>query len=105
MNAVVRVARVVVIGSLLAGAATAVSARNAQSPQAEAILTTLSKISYPSLARQTRVTGNVELTISVKADGAIQSIDIVSGHPLLTRAALDSAQQSTFECRKCGEMG
>jgi TonB family protein len=105
MNAVVRAALIVVIASFLAGAATTGSPQSTQSPEGEATLTTLAKISYPSLARQTRVAGNVELAISIKADGAIESIDIVSGHPLLTQAVLDSAQRSTFQCRKCGEAG
>jgi TonB family protein len=105
MNVVLRVALLVITGGFVASAATTGSAQNIQGSEGEATLITLSKVSYPSLARQTRVAGNVELAISVKADGAVQSIDIVSGHPLLTRAALDSAQQSKFECRKCGEAG
>jgi TonB family protein len=105
MRAAVCVARIVAIASLLAAAVPKRSALNAQSSEGEAILITLSKTSYPPLARQTRVAGDVELTLTVKADGAIQSVDIVSGHPLLTRAAVDSAQHSTFECRKCGEAG
>jgi hypothetical protein len=105
MKGLVGVARVMVIAGLLAGAAPKGSAQNAQSSEGEGILTTLASPSYPSLARQTRVAGDVELTLTVKADGVIQSIDIVSGHPLLRQAAFDSAQHSTFECRKCGEKG
>jgi Gram-negative bacterial TonB protein C-terminal len=105
MRVAVCVARIVVIASLLATAVPKRSALNAQSSEGEAILTTLSKTSYPPLARQTRAAGDVELILTVKADGAIQSIDTVSGHPLLIRAAVDSAQHSTFECRKCGDSG
>ena len=102
MTSIVCVVRIVVIGSLL-GCAIKCSAQNAQSTEGEVVLTTLSKPSYPPLARQTRIAGDVELMLDVKADGSVQSVDIVRGHPLLRQAALDNAQHSKFECRKCGE--
>jgi hypothetical protein len=45
----------------------------------------------------------VELVVEVKSDGSVQSVNAVKGHPLLKQTALDSAQRSLFECRKCGE--
>jgi TonB family protein len=67
------------------------------------VLTKLSPPIYPPLARQTRIAGDVELTLDVQSNGSVMSVSVVSGHALLTRAALQSAQQSQFECRNCSE--
>ncbi len=71
-------------------------------PQSEVVLTKLTGPSYPPLALQTRVTGEVELILQIEPDGRVQSATVVRGHPLLTQAALDSALHSQFECRNCG---
>jgi TonB family protein len=58
---------------------------------------------YPPLARSARVTGDVVLKVGIHKDGSIESVAVVSGNPLLTQAALDSAQHSQFECRGCSD--
>jgi hypothetical protein len=58
---------------------------------------------YPSLALAAHIWGNVDLMLNVRQDGSVESARIISGHPLLRQAALDSAQQSQFECRDCKE--
>jgi TonB family protein len=58
---------------------------------------------YPPLAKQARIAGDVQLTLAVRPDGSINSATVVSGHPLLKQAALDSAQRSQFACEKCGD--
>ena len=45
---------------------------------------------YPPLARQLRREGRVELSAIVATDGTIQSLDVISGDPLLVRSALDA---------------
>lgn len=70
--------------------------------QGEVVLTKLANPLYPPLARQTRIAGDVELLLEVRDDGRVQSAAALKGHPLLQPAALDSAQHSQFECRKCG---
>lgn len=67
------------------------------------VLTELSRPSYPPLARQTRISGDVDLMLRIRQDGSIESAVVTSGHPLLAQTALDSAQHSHFECRKCSE--
>jgi hypothetical protein len=67
------------------------------------VLTELSRPSYPPLARQTRIVGDVDLMLGIRPDGSIESNEVISGHPLLAQAALDSAHRSRFECRKCSE--
>jgi TonB family protein len=56
---------------------------------------------YPPLARQARIMGDVKILVGVRQDGSVASAEVVSGHPMLTQAALDSAQKSTFLCREC----
>ena len=67
------------------------------------VLTVLSRPTYPPLARQARISGDVDLMLRIRQDGSIGSAVVVSGHPLLAQNAIDSAQRSRFECRKCSE--
>ncbi len=55
---------------------------------------------YPSLARQADISGEVNVAVTVNQDGTIKAA-IESGHAMLRQAALDSAKQSSFECRMC----
>lgn len=71
-------------------------------PPAEVVLSNLSEPAYPPLARQARISGDVDLTLAIRRDGSVESATVVSGHPMLRQAALHSAQQSKFECRGCG---
>jgi protein TonB len=48
---------------------------------------------YPVLARQTRAQGVVTLDAVIGADGSIQQLRLVSGHPLLTASAMQAVQQ------------
>lgn len=48
---------------------------------------------YPPLARQTRISGTVRLHAIISKAGTIQELTVISGHPLLVRAALDAVQQ------------
>ena len=89
----------------LVGAGTLL-AQNPPNPDAgknQVILTELFPPAYPPLARQTRITGDVQLALKIRQDGSVDSLEAVSGHPLLTQAALDSAKQSHFRCTNCGE--
>lgn len=69
--------------------------------QTAVVMTKLVPPVYPPLARQTMITGDVKLLINVRPDGAVESVSVVSGHPLLQQAALDSAQKSQFACEGC----
>jgi protein TonB len=48
---------------------------------------------YPPIARQTRIQGTVQLHAVIARDGSIASLEALSGHPLLIRAALDAVRQ------------
>jgi hypothetical protein len=69
----------------------------------DVVMTKLFQPVYPPLPKQTRIAGDVELTLVVKADGSVESAIAVSGHPLLKQAAVDSALHSQFACKNCDE--
>lgn len=48
---------------------------------------------YPSLAIQTRTEGAVQLHAIISRDGHITSLEVISGHPFLVKAALDAVRQ------------
>ena len=48
---------------------------------------------YPSLAKQAGIQGSVIIRAFISRSGAIERAELVSGHPLLSRAALDAVRQ------------
>ena len=52
---------------------------------------------YPPLAKQARISGTVQFTALIGADGAIQSLQLVSGHPLLVESAQDAVKQWMYK--------
>ena len=52
---------------------------------------------YPPLARAARISGTVELTGVIAADGRIRELRVVSGHPFLAQAALEAVRQWIYE--------
>ena len=67
-------------------------------------LVTIKKLAapiYPSIARMARVQGDVIIRLSIAKDGTVQTAAILSGPPLLTPAALESAKASIYECLTC----
>src|SRR5438270_13414266 len=102
MNRLLLVVGLLALGIVLQSstrASLAQTGTTANTPQGEVVLNKLSEPRYPPVARQARITGDVELMFEVKEDGSVQSTIVVSGHPLLKQAALDSVRRSKFECR------
>jgi len=81
--------------------AQAQSAISADTAQTGVFLAKLHDPVYPPIARTANIYGDVHLTLRIRKDGTIQSVEVVSGPPLLQRPALESAQQSQFKCRAC----
>jgi protein TonB len=52
---------------------------------------------YPPLARQTRISGTVRLHAIIGKDGAVQEVEVVSGHPLLLQAAMNAVKQWVYQ--------
>ena len=71
--------------------------------QAAVVITKLAEPSYPPLALQARIQGDVQIAVGVRRDGTVESASVASGHPILGRAALQSAQNSEYECWRCSE--
>jgi TonB family protein len=58
----------------------------------------LAPLVYPPIANQARIMGDVNIRISIHRDGSVVSAEVVSGHPMLQPAALESARKSKFYC-------
>ncbi|MBS1856350.1 MAG: energy transducer TonB [Acidobacteria bacterium] len=51
---------------------------------------------YPQLARAARIAGRVELMGVLGTDGRIHEVRVLSGHPLLVKAAVDAVMQWVY---------
>ena len=52
---------------------------------------------YPALARAARISGVVHLIGTIGKDGTIRNLQLIGGHPMLARAALEAVQQWIYE--------
>jgi protein TonB len=52
---------------------------------------------YPPLARTQRISGNVVIDALIEANGHVTSMKVLSGHPLLQQAAMDSLRQWKYQ--------
>lgn len=53
--------------------------------------------SYPPLARQARVQGDVVLTAIIDVEGNIKNLQLVSGHPMLVPSAIEAVKQWRYK--------
>lgn len=67
-------------------------------PEAEIIISSLLPPVYPPFTKQTRISGEVQLTV-----GSVAAPVVLQGHPLLVQAAINSVPNSKFERRNCGD--
>jgi len=51
---------------------------------------------YPRLAVMTRVSGDVRLTGTIAKNGTVHGLQVIDGHPLLVRAAVDAVRQWVY---------
>jgi periplasmic protein TonB len=52
---------------------------------------------YPPLARQARIQGQVVLRAVISKDGSIENLTLVSGHPMLAPAAIEAVKQWKYK--------
>lgn len=71
--------------------------------QTSIVITKLAQPSYPPLAVQAGIHGDVQISVGVRRDGSVEWANVVNGHPILVRPALQSAQNSEYDCRRCTE--
>ena len=55
------------------------------------------KPEYPPLAKMARIQGMVRLDAIISKDGTIQDLKVISGHPLLVKAALEAVQRWRYQ--------
>ena len=55
------------------------------------------KPEYPPLAKMARIQGMVRLDAVISKDGTIQDLKVISGHPLLVKAALEAVQRWRYQ--------
>jgi protein TonB len=51
---------------------------------------------YPAIAKSARISGMVHLMATISRDGTVAKVDVVSGNPMLARAAVDAVQQWVY---------
>jgi TonB family protein len=95
----------IILSLTFCGAQSAISgAQNTTGNKREIKVTKLSSPVYPPLARQARVNGDVRLELKIRPDGGVAEAAVLSGHPMLQQAAVDSAQKSQFSCSGCSDL-
>ena len=52
---------------------------------------------YPEIAKGLKLNGVVKVALTVAPNGAIKSVEVIGGHPLLARAAVDAVRQWRYE--------
>lgn len=52
---------------------------------------------YPPLAKMARISGTVRLDALISKDGTIQDLKVISGHPLLVKAAMDAVSRWRYQ--------
>jgi protein TonB len=62
-----------------------------------AALLSQTKPIYPTLARQAHIHGEVVLHAIIDKDGRVAQLEVVTGHPLLVKAALDAVRQWLYK--------
>jgi periplasmic protein TonB len=65
---------------------------------AEALAAVSAKVPpvYPPIARQLKIEGAVEVEAMVGEDGQVESVNIVSGNPMLTKPAVEAIRKWKF---------
>lgn len=52
---------------------------------------------YPPVAKQLRISGVVRLIGTIGKDGTIRNLQLIDGHPMLARAAIDAVEQWIYQ--------
>jgi protein TonB len=52
---------------------------------------------YPPIAKSARVQGKVILQAQISKNGTIEGLKVVSGHPMLTQAAIDAVSRWRYQ--------
>jgi TonB family protein len=91
--------------SRVLGAALPQNSPGSEDDKSRVVITELFPPVYSPLARQMHIAGNVHLGAKVRKDGSLDSVEVITGHPLLQQAAIDSAKKTKFDCVNCTDAG
>jgi TonB family protein len=83
-----------ILGSI--GVAWACIAIVGQEPRGQLTIASLQAPIYPPMALAARVSGEVNLDVTLASDGTASGVAVQSGPPMLRQAAVDSATRSQF---------
>lgn len=72
-------------------------AKHISTSEALSQVVTRVKPDYPEIAKQIRVSGQVELEATIDEDGAVVSIKTLTGNPILAKAAVDALKKWKFK--------
>jgi TonB family protein len=83
---------------LLISASASVAQGSRKLSHAEALAAVAAKVQpvYPPIARQLKIEGAVEVEAVVGEDGLVESVNIVSGNPMLTKPAVEAIRKWKF---------
>jgi TonB family protein len=56
---------------------------------------------YPVIAKQAHISADVKLQLEMLPSGEVQNVRVVTGHPMLTQAAIDTIKKWRFHCDDC----
>jgi protein TonB len=88
---------VIALAALLGAVASAQDApKKITKSEALSAVATRVQPDYPSVARQLKVQGTVELSVLVAENGSVAKVEIVSGNPMLTVSAVDALKRWKF---------
>jgi protein TonB len=67
--------------------------------QSEAMSAVVSKVQpeYPLIAKQLKISGAVDLDVTIGESGAVESVTPISGNPVLTKPAADAMKKWKFK--------
>jgi protein TonB len=65
----------------------------------EALSAAVTKVQpeYPVMAKQLKITGSVELDVTIGENGSVETVTPVSGNPVLTKPAADALKKWKFK--------
>lgn len=81
-------------------AALAAGAERITSAQGIALATSKAPFFAPPIAKQMKLTGVVEIDVTVAEDGEVEKTEVVRGNPILAKAAADTLKKWKFKPAK-----
>src|SRR5579871_3220344 len=91
-----RVALILLLVSMVAGFGKEATKKASRAEGESAVLTKVPP-EYPSVAKQLKIQGTVELQAVVGGTGEVEKVNIVSGNPVLTKPAMEALKKWKFK--------